>query len=151
MSRYYVFRILYYIKFFKNVIALLELHEYRGQIIAYFVNWNKKWSCQRWNFAYRHVAAYVCTYYYTLCEKFTYSDVNLKTLELVILTKCHKNWAKIVDFLLIAYFWAGGQFCCYILNFLEFLFYIIKSPYCTLYYCKILSESWKVNSIRGHS
>ena len=33
---------------------------------------------------------------------------------MVILTKCHKNWVKIVDFLLIAYFWAGGQFCWYI-------------------------------------
>ena len=34
---------------------------------------------------------------------------------MVILTKCHKNWVKIVDFLLIAYFWAGGQFRLYIL------------------------------------
>ena len=34
---------------------------------------------------------------------------------MVILTKCHKNWVKIVDFLLIAYFWAGGQFRFYIL------------------------------------
>ena len=32
------------------------------------------------------------------------------THELVILAKCHKNWVKIVDFLLIAYFWACGQF-----------------------------------------
>ena len=37
------------------------------------------------------------------------------THELVILAKCHKNWVKIVDFFLIAYFWAGGQFCLTIL------------------------------------
>ena len=35
--------------------------------------------------------------------------------ELIILAKCHQNWAKIVDFLFIAYFCAGGQFRLYIL------------------------------------
>ena len=45
---------------------------------------------------------------------------------MVILTKCHKNWVKIVDFLLIAYFWAGGQFCLYILYLLMFLFFLKK-------------------------
>ena len=35
--------------------------------------------------------------------------------ELVNLAKCHKNWIKIVDFLLIAYFWARCQFRWYIL------------------------------------
>ena len=34
---------------------------------------------------------------------------------IVILTKCHKNWVKIVDFLLVAYFWAWCQFCLDIL------------------------------------
>ena len=29
---------------------------------------------------------------------------------IVILTKYHKNWVKIVDFLLVAYFWAWCQF-----------------------------------------
>ena len=31
----------------------------------------------------------------------------LPTLELVVLTKFHKDWQKIVDFLVIAKFWAS--------------------------------------------
>ena len=40
---------------------------------------------------------------------------------IVILTKYHKNWVKIVDFLLVAYFWAWCQFCLDILYFGLFL------------------------------
>ena len=47
------------------------------------------------------------------------------THELVILAKCHKNWVKIVDLLLIAYFWAGGQFCWTILYVLSFFPWLI--------------------------
>ena len=32
------------------------------------------------------------------------------THEYIILTKFHNGWAKIVDFLLIAYFWASVTF-----------------------------------------
>ena len=35
--------------------------------------------------------------------------------ELIILAKCNQNWVQIVDFLLIAYFWAWCQFCLDIL------------------------------------
>ena len=35
--------------------------------------------------------------------------------KMIILANCHQNWGKIVDFLLTAYFWAGGQFRLYIL------------------------------------
>ena len=34
----------------------------------------------------------------------------LSTLELVIFTKFHKDWVKIVDFSIKAYFWASNDF-----------------------------------------
>ena len=43
---------------------------------------------------------------------------------MVILTKCHKNWVQIVDYLLIAYFWPGGQFCWYILYLIRILWFV---------------------------
>ena len=53
---------------------------------------------------------------YAINKKSTiYTLPKWPTHELIILTKSHKNWVKIVDFLLIAYFWAGGQFHWYIL------------------------------------
>ena len=55
--------------------------------------------------------------------------------KMIILANCHQNWGKIVDFLLTAYFWAGGQFRLYILYrcaniFFTFVFdtYKIVSP-----------------------
>ena len=53
------------------------------------------------------------------------------THELVILAKCHKNWVKIVDFLLIAYFWAGvnfaGPYCIWEKDLkIEGILYILK-------------------------
>ena len=47
-------------------------------------------------------------------------QANVSTQELVIFTKFYKDWDKIVNFLLIAYFWASNIFCIS-LNMLYFI------------------------------